>query len=127
MDENTKCSVASCSNSAITSFAHQDLCLNHFVHECYASLDRLDPRGRNRTETWSEKPALRALIDECSSKAVDVSLRCRDLDNLQRGRLLDILLWTGELSLFLRDYIPGMAQYAPESVWLPTRTPATKH
>jgi hypothetical protein len=32
----------------------------------------------------------------------DLSLQWKDLDNLQRGRLLDILLWAGELLLLLR-------------------------
>ena len=45
---------------------------------------------------------MRAFIEECSRKALDVSLQSEDLSNLQRGRLLDILLWAGELFLLLR-------------------------
>jgi len=45
---------------------------------------------------------MRAFIEECSRKALDVSLHCKDLSNLERGRLLDILLWAGELFLLLR-------------------------
>jgi hypothetical protein len=45
---------------------------------------------------------MRAFIEECSRKALDLSLQCKELDNLQRGRLLDILLWAGELFLLLR-------------------------
>jgi hypothetical protein len=45
---------------------------------------------------------MRAFIEECSRKALDVSLQSEDLTNLQRGRLLDILLWAGELFLLLR-------------------------
>src|SRR5258708_3822851 len=46
--------------------------------------------------------SMRAFIDECSRKALDVSLQSEDLSNLHRGRLLDILLWAGELFLLLR-------------------------
>jgi len=37
------------------------------------------------------------------AKALDVSLQSESLSNLQRGRLLDILLWAGELFLLLRS------------------------
>jgi len=45
---------------------------------------------------------MRAFVEECSRKALDVSLQSEDLSNLERGRLLDILLWAGELFLLLR-------------------------
>jgi hypothetical protein len=45
---------------------------------------------------------MRAFIEECSRKALEVSLHSENLTNLQRGRLLDILLWAGELFLLLR-------------------------
>jgi hypothetical protein len=45
---------------------------------------------------------MRAFIEECSHKALEVSLQCENLTNLERGRLLDILLWAGELFLVLR-------------------------
>ena len=46
--------------------------------------------------------AIRAFIEECSRKALDISLHSENLTNLQRGRLLDILLWAGELFVLLR-------------------------
>jgi hypothetical protein len=45
---------------------------------------------------------MRAFIEECSRKALDISLHSKTLSNLERGRLLDILLWAGELFLLLR-------------------------
>jgi hypothetical protein len=45
---------------------------------------------------------MRSFLEECSRKALDVSLRSDNLSNLERGRLLDILLWAGELFIFLR-------------------------
>jgi hypothetical protein len=92
-----KCSVSTCEELAVTSFAEQDLCLNHFVSRCYEDLDRLDNRGRKPRASDSEMTSLRSFAKECSQKALEVSLRCEHLDNLQRSRLLDILLWAGEL------------------------------
>jgi len=45
---------------------------------------------------------MRAFIEECSRRALDISLHSKKLSNLERGRLLDILLWAGELFLLLR-------------------------
>jgi hypothetical protein len=96
------CKVGSCGGAAITSLDHQALCLNHFLQRCYEKLEHVDPRGRKFTTEPVDLAAMRAFIEECSRKALDVSLQSQDLSNLQRGRLLDILLWAGELFLLLR-------------------------
>lgn len=96
------CSVASCSSAAVTALNQQDLCLNHFLLRCYERLENLDPRGRRFCSETLDAAAMRAFIEECSRKALDVSLHSEHLSNLERGRLLDILLWAGELFLLLR-------------------------
>lgn len=96
------CRVGSCGSAAITSLDHQALCLNHFLLRCYEKLERVDPRGRKFTADPVDLASMRAFIEECSRKALDVSLHSQNLSNLQRGRLLDILLWAGELFLLLR-------------------------
>ena len=96
------CRVDSCGSGAITSLDRQALCLNHFLLRCYERLEGLDPRGRRFTAEPVDLASMRAFIEECSRKALDVSLQSQNLSNLQRGRLLDILLWAGELFLLLR-------------------------
>ena len=91
-----------CGRAAITTLDHQSLCLNHFLMRCYETLDSLDPRGRKFRTEPIDVVSVRAFIEECSRKALDVSLQSQTLTNLQRGRLLDILLWAGELFLLLR-------------------------
>ncbi|HYL83509.1 MAG TPA: hypothetical protein VE263_04690 [Candidatus Angelobacter sp.] len=97
-----KCSEGACDGAATASLDQQAFCLKHFLERCYERLEALDPRNRQfRTEAAS--PAeMRAFIEECSRKALDVSLHSENLSNLERGRLLDILLWAGELFLLLR-------------------------
>jgi hypothetical protein len=96
------CTVGSCGSTAITTLDRKALCLNHFLLRCYERLEGLDPRGRKFTAEPVDLAAMRAFIEECSCKALDVSLQSRNLTNLERGRLLDILLWAGELFLLLR-------------------------
>jgi len=96
------CLVGSCGGAAITALDHQALCLNHFLLRCYERLEVLDPRGRKFSAEPVDVGSMRVFVEECSRKALDVSLQCKSLSNLQRGRLLDILLWAGELFLLLR-------------------------
>jgi hypothetical protein len=96
------CCDDACGCAAITSLDQKNYCLNHFLRRCYERLEDVDPRNRKFREGLVDLAAMRGFIEECSRRALDVSLQSEDLDNLQRGRLLDILLWAGELFLLLR-------------------------
>ena len=96
------CSAIACSSSAVVCLDQQDFCLNHFLIYCYQRLESLDPRNRRVLAGPVNLVSMRAFIEECSRKALDISLRSENLTNLQRGRLLDILLWAGELFILLR-------------------------
>ena len=72
------------------------------VLRCYAQLEAVDPRGQKSRELRVDLAAVRAFIEECSRKALEVSLQSENLTNLERARLLDILLWASELFLVLR-------------------------
>jgi hypothetical protein len=91
------CSVDRCECGSVAYLAEQALCLNHFVARCYDQLDRIDPRGRSRTVAEVERAKVRGFVEECSDQALNVCLQAERLSNLERGRLLDILLWAGEL------------------------------
>ncbi|HEY6945257.1 MAG TPA: hypothetical protein VI431_08950, partial [Candidatus Acidoferrum sp.] len=91
-----------CDSPANTSLDQQALCLNHFLLRCYSKLEALDPRGQKFREERVDLASMRAFIEECSHKALEVSLQNENLTNLERARLLDILLWASELFLILR-------------------------
>lgn len=121
------CRVGSCGSAAITTLDHQALCLNHFLMRCYERLDALDPRGRKFSAEPIDVVSMRAFIEECSQKALDVSLQSQNLSNLQRGRLLDILLWASELFLLLRAPRLTLAQSIAASEGRPTARAASPH
>src|ERR1700756_496157 len=43
-----------------------------------------------------------AELDECARRALEISFSRVELNNLDRARLLDILLWAGDLTTALR-------------------------
>lgn len=112
MPGNRSCALDRCKGAAVTSLAQQDLCLNHFLSRCYENLDRIDPRGQKFRKEAADPAAMRMFVEECSRKALEVSVRCEDLTNLQRGRILDILLWAGELFLLLRSPRERISEHA---------------
>jgi hypothetical protein len=109
MFEDKICAVDFCEGAAVASMAQQDFCLNHFINLCYENLQRIDPRGQKNGRMPLDLPSLRAFVEECSGRTLDVALHSKNIDNLQRGRLLDILLWAGELFLLLRAPSRGFA------------------
>ncbi len=96
------CREGACRSAAATTLDQQALCLNHFVLRCYAQLEAVDPRGQKSREQRVDLAAMRAFVEECSRKALEVCLQSENLTNLERARLLDILLWASELFLILR-------------------------
>jgi hypothetical protein len=41
-------------------------------------------------------------LDECARRALEISLSRIELNNLDRARLLDIVLWSGDLTSVLK-------------------------
>jgi hypothetical protein len=102
MGTDRNCSMDSCENAAAASLAQQALCLDHFLYCCYEHLDCLDPRRDGSGLDSVNLDLTKTFVEECSRKALDVSLQYPNITNLQRGRLLDVLLWAGELFILLR-------------------------
>jgi hypothetical protein len=73
--------------------------VEHFVAQCYQALERMERlTSQARTLRGPAGEEVRAFLDECSLQALRVCLGSENLSNLERGRLLDVLLWAGELS-----------------------------
>ncbi len=97
------CSMNGCTSPAASALHLHPLCIGHFFARTYATLEHLEASHRDGANT--PEPAMaeaRALLNDCSVQAFRVSMHSENLTNLDRGRLLDILLWAGELSETLR-------------------------
>jgi hypothetical protein len=98
-----ECSGNLCDKSAVVVLEERTLCLDHFFERCFERLDKLEPKIRRRLVGAEDKAAAQAILEECSSGALLVSLRHEALSNLDRSRLLEILLLCGDLRLLLRE------------------------
>lgn len=90
------CGYANCQEHGITSLGDENLCCDHFVLRCYEFLQQVDGDRRRSENAVDRSSSLIGPINSCLQGALDVSLRSASLNNLQKARLLDIMLWAGE-------------------------------
>jgi len=96
------CCVDGCECAAAACLAEQALCLSHFIRGCYDQLQWFDTRRQRNAAVEGELRGMRDALEKCSEQTLRICLSCKPLNNLERGRLLDILLWAGEIYVLLR-------------------------
>jgi hypothetical protein len=97
------CKLNLCANSAVISFESLDLCLEHFLSGCYERLDNLEPLVRTRSLEDLQRRVASVFLEESSNCALLNALHQQHLTNLDRSRLLHILLMTRDLQLLLKQ------------------------
>lgn len=101
----TACKVNLCAMPAVKSLAGQNICLDHFISSCYERLDSVEALLRNRLMEDAQIMDLITLLRECSDRVVVVSLRLEQLNNMDRAKLLNILLLSWDLQCQLRKQL----------------------
>ena len=102
------CYRTACSEPVVTSLGPEDFCFDHFCSRCYELLDHADSGTLSAHGAAGLARAVRAL-QECARRALEISLGQLALNNLDRARLLDIVLWSGDLTTELRRKLRGAA------------------
>lgn len=100
------CSLADCSRPVVTVLRHEYLCLEHFCSKSYEFLDSVDQHMQSSSASPSCTTEELRVADECARKALDICLSKMILNNLERARLLDILLWSGDIVSCSRETTP---------------------
>lgn len=90
------CGYAHCEELGIASLGDEDLCCDHFVLRSYEFLHRIDAERSGNSGDVRQSAAMMDSANSCLQGALEVSLRATSLNNLQKARLLDIMLWAGE-------------------------------
>lgn len=88
--------------AAIASLDGQSLCRQHFISTCYSRLDQYDEIRKGPGFTATDSESVRRFIHECTRSADKIDHHAADLDNLDRAKLLHIILSAAELGRHLR-------------------------
>lgn len=92
-----RCDTGNCGRPAMSSLELKHLCVDHFIARCY---ERLNKCSANRFADPDEAASVSIdrFLHSCAQQAAGLVHPMRGLDNLERARLFDILLWASELA-----------------------------
>jgi len=97
MRDHQPCGRSGCSERGVATFGAGTLCREHFLVACYEALGRMDPGAGLRARGVTEAREAKRVAHECARGVLDVSLNAAELSNLQKVRLLDVLLWADDI------------------------------
>jgi len=96
------CSVVGCDKTKATSLEGAALCREHFISACYTRLDHYEELRKGLGLRATDTESARRFINECSRNADEIEHDARDLDNLEKAKLVHIILSASELGRHLR-------------------------
>jgi hypothetical protein len=102
-----RCDDCSSRQAAVCSVELRFLCMHHFVAYCYQRLEESEKAldGRQSRECG------RGFLRECATQAAKLLLLEEELNNIERARLFDIMLWSNELfGRLIGSFQPGREQ-----------------
>jgi hypothetical protein len=105
-----RCDANHCGRPAMSTVELHFFCVDHFISYSYERLNRCRPipfsDPDDRTTAANER-----FLQQCSDQAANLLRPLLGLDNLDRARLFDILLWASELVTARKVFRPDqMAQ-----------------
>ena len=93
------CESAQCSERAVSWVDFRFFCIDHLVSHCYDRLEEYERAGALQ-KLWSDSPQNQLsarFLEECAARIATLLITHPTLENIERARLLDILLWANEL------------------------------
>ena len=96
------CSVESCPETAIACLEDNAVCYRHFLKRAYARLESISSEMQDPHFLELHSDETGHFLEECIREAADIACVFASPDNLERARMLDVLLWASELHALLR-------------------------
>jgi len=97
MHSSESCCRPGCAQPAVATLRNETLCLDHFCNRCYEALECIEKRAQSLPANLAFLEEELHVANECARSALHVSFGAHLLHNLDRARLLDILLWSGDI------------------------------
>ena len=93
-----RCDSPDCSQPAVLRLDFHLLCLHHLVEHCHRRLETCQQEVcRNFVPTDDVLASNNTFLEECTSKLAGFLMARTELENIDRARVLDVLLWAVEL------------------------------
>jgi hypothetical protein len=102
MPPSSVCSITGCERPPAAELDVRPLCRSHFISTCYELFDEYTRWLEDNRFRDSNTELVRRFLCQCTQQATEISNNVADLENLERARLLDLLLRATELGKLLR-------------------------
>jgi hypothetical protein len=102
MTTSERCAIANCEETVAASLDSQALCREHFILVCYKQLDRYEEIRKGPGLSATDTEPVRRFVHEATRAADALEHEAKNLDNLERAKLLHIILSASELGRHLR-------------------------
>jgi hypothetical protein len=86
----------------VANLEDRDFCRPHFIHFSYEAMDHYERRIKEHRFRDAVAELMRRFLTACTKQATDLAQTSKDLENLERAQLLDLLRRADELSRYLR-------------------------
>jgi len=96
------CKADNCGQASAVSLEGELFCLQHFLATCYTRIDQYDAMRKGPGLDAARTEIVRRFIHESSRIADELEHTAQGLDNLDRAKLLHIILSASELGRHLR-------------------------
>jgi hypothetical protein len=105
-----RCDADHCGRPAMSTVELHFFCVDHFISHSYGRLNQCRPIPFSDPDDKATD-ANERFLQQCSDQAANLLRPMLGLDNLDRARLFDILLWASELVTTRKAFRPDqMAQ-----------------
>jgi hypothetical protein len=88
-----RCDECASRQAAVCSVELRFFCMTHFADHCYHRLAECE----QALDGGLEQESVRGFLRECATQSAKLLLVGKELQNADRARLFDILLWANEL------------------------------
>jgi hypothetical protein len=97
-----RCGESGCPDAVVVLIRERWLCSKHFLNYSYQQLDKISSEMREPAFDESRAEATAQFLEACMRGAADIACRPVPLPNLEKARVIDVLLWASELHGRLR-------------------------
>ncbi len=102
MPQGLVCAIPGCERPSAAELETRALCRSHFIAHCYDLFDKYSHWLEENRFRDTNLELVRRFLCQCTQQATEISHKAADLDNLERARLLDVLLRAAEMGKLLR-------------------------
>lgn len=102
MVNSNQCSIKACGQAIAATLEGEAFCRAHFIDACYNRLDEYEGLRKGKGAGITNTESMRRFINECTRSADEIEHNERSLDNLERAKLVHIILSANELGRQLR-------------------------